>query len=97
MLENSIYSVISPEGCASILYKDSARAAEAAENLHLTAEDAKMLGIIEEIIPEDEIGTDAFYAGLKKKLTEELRVLSADPELVQKRYERFRVIGREFG
>ena len=56
-----------------------------------------MLGIIEEIIPEDEIGTDAFYAGLKKKLTEELRVLSADPELVQKRYERFRVIGREFG
>ena len=97
MLENSIYSVISPEGCASILYKDSARAAEAAENLHLTAEDAKMLGIIEEIIPEDEIGTDAFYAGLKKKLTEELRVLSADPELVQKRYERFRAIGREFG
>ena len=96
MLENSIYSVISPEGCASILWKDSSHAPEAAENLHLTAEDAKMLGIIEEIIPENEIGTEAFYAGLKIKLAEELRVLSADPELVQTRYERFRGIGREF-
>ena len=96
MLENSIYSVISPEGCASILWKDSSRAPEAAESLHLTAEDAKMLGIIEEVLPEDEIGTEAFYDGLRTKLAEELRVLSADPELVQTRYDRFRAIGREF-
>ena len=96
MLENSIYSVISPEGCASILWKDSSRAPEAAESLHLTAEDAKMLGIIEEVLPEDEIGTEAFYDRLRTKLAEELRVLSADPELVQTRYDRFRAIGREF-
>ena len=52
MLEHSIYSVISPEGCAAILYKDEAKAEQAATNLHLTAQDLLNLGIIDEIIPE---------------------------------------------
>lgn len=52
MLENSIYSVISPEGCASILWRDGTQAKKAAEALHLTAADLKELGVIDEIIPE---------------------------------------------
>lgn len=52
MLQFSIYSVISPEGCASILWKDTAKAEEAAHNLHLTANDLKQLGVIDEIVPE---------------------------------------------
>ena len=52
MLENSIYSVISPKGCASILWRDGTQAQKAAEALHLTAEDLKELGVIDEIIPE---------------------------------------------
>ena len=93
MLENSIYSVISPEGCASILWKEAARAPEAAESLKLTAQDAARLGIIEEIIPEDQLGTDAFYADLRKRFKQELDVLQNEPELLQNRYARFRNIG----
>ena len=52
MLEHSIYSVISPEGCAAILYKDSSKAEQAANSLHLTAQDLMDLKIIDEIIPE---------------------------------------------
>ena len=52
MLSNSIYSVISPEGCASILWRDGTQAQKAAEALHLTADDLKELGVIDEIIPE---------------------------------------------
>lgn len=52
MLEHSIYSVISPEGCAAILYKDSSKAEQAATNLHLTAQDLLKFGVIDEIIPE---------------------------------------------
>lgn len=95
MLENSIYSVISPEGCASILYKDSARAAEAAENLRLTAADALELKVIEKIISEKNIGKDEYYARLKRGLKKELTALKQLPadELLEKRYERFRKIG----
>ena len=56
MLENAVYSVISPEGCASILWKDSAKADVAAASLKLTAEDAKSLGVIERILSENEMG-----------------------------------------
>src|ERR1700735_516373 len=56
MLENSVYSVISPEGCASILWRDSAKAEVAAEALKITARDLKELGIIDEIVPEPEGG-----------------------------------------
>ena len=52
MLQYAIYSVISPEGCASILWKDTGKAEDAAHNLHLTATDLKNLGLIDEIIPE---------------------------------------------
>ncbi len=52
MLEHSIYSVISPEGCASILWKDAEKMREAAEALRLTAQDLKQIGVIDQIIPE---------------------------------------------
>lgn len=91
MLENSIYSVISPEGCASILWKDSARAEEAAECLKLTAEDLLGLNIIEKIIAENELLVD----GLKSLLVTAVRKYMAMPadELIEQRYNRFRVIG----
>ncbi len=93
MLQSSVYSVISPEGCASILWKDAAKAPEAAANLKLTADDAKKLGVIEKIIPEDEIGKKEFYDRIRVMLSEELKALSSDPELVNRRYERFKNIG----
>ena len=97
MLENAIYSVISPEGCASILWKDPKRAAEAAEQLHLTARDALAGGMIERIIPEEGLGKEEFYASLRRELRAELDALSAlDPaSLLEGRYARFRRIGRE--
>ncbi len=93
MLQNSVYSVISPEGCASILWKDASLAQKAAENLKLTAHDAKSLGIIEKVISEKDIGTEMFYDRIRRLLTKEVSLLSKDAELVGKRYERFRQIG----
>lgn len=93
MLQNSVYSVISPEGCASILWKDAAKAELAAAGLKLTADDAKELGIIERVISEKDIGTKVFYDRIKALLSEELAELSKEPELLQKRYDRFRQIG----
>ena len=96
MLENAVYSVISPEGCASILWKDAARAAEAAESLCLTAEDALRLGVAEQVIPEKDLGKSVFYRQLQAALYHELSQLSRLPEdaLLAQRYERFRRIGR---
>ena len=93
MLDNAVYSVISPEGCASILWKDPKKAEEAAACLKLTAQDALHFGIIEKIIPETDIGKQPFYDGLRKSLAQELESLAKDPDLVQKRYDRFRRIG----
>ncbi|MBQ7346547.1 MAG: acetyl-CoA carboxylase carboxyltransferase subunit alpha [Clostridia bacterium] len=93
MLQNAVYSVISPEGCASILWKDAAKAEVAAASLKLTAEDAKRLGVIEDIISEKEIGQKAFYDRIRMMLHDELETLSKDPELLEKRYARFRRIG----
>lgn len=95
MLQNSIYSVISPEGCASILWKDSSRAADAAESLKLTAEDAHRFGVIEKVISEGDIGEAVFYESLKSALHKELQNLSAirEEELLEQRYQRFRKIG----
>lgn len=95
MLQNAVYSVISPEGCASILWKDAARAADAAASLKLTAEDALSLGVIEKILSENNLGKPAFYSSLRKMIGDELKALAADPDLVSKRYERFRKIGTE--
>lgn len=96
MLENAVYSVISPEGCASILWKDAARAEEAASCLKLTAHDALEMGITEEVIPEDQLGTPAFYDDLAYKLTQALASLDnlTVEQLVAARYARFRNIGQ---
>lgn len=93
MLQNAVYSVISPEGCASILWKDAGQAAAAAASLRLTAEDARNLGVVERILSENEIGQKPFYDRIRSLLDGELRELGGDPDLVGRRYERFRRIG----
>lgn len=93
MLQNAVYSVISPEGCASILWKDSAKAQMAAASLKLTAEDAKNLGIIERILSEKDIGKREFFERIQNLLTEEILMLEQDFDLIGNRYERFRNIG----
>ena len=93
MLQNAVYSVISPEGCASILWKDAAQAEIAAASLKLTAEDAKSLGVIERILSEKDIGKKEFYERIRNLLSEELQELSDDVDLISKRYDRFRRIG----
>lgn len=95
MLENAIYSVISPEGCASILWKDATKAPEAAESLRLTAKDALSMGVIERIIEEHGIGQKKFYTRLKKDISNELLALCRLDYsiLLEQRYDRFRGIG----
>ena len=93
MLQNAVYSVISPEGCASILWKDSAKAETAAASLKLTAEDAKSLGVIERILSENDIGRKEFYDRIRALLDEEIKALSGDVDLTQNRYDRFRSLG----
>ena len=91
MLENAVYSVISPEGCASILWKDAARAPEAAECLRITAPDLLRLGVIERIIREEE--------GMFTILSEQIagffshRKLLPGEALASARYQRFRKMG----
>lgn len=93
MLENAVYSVISPEGCASILWRDASRAEEAADCLCLTAEDALAGGIIDEIIPEEGLSADEIFANIKEKLAEALAELSENDNLCAERYMRYRRIG----
>jgi len=97
MLENSIYSVISPEGCASILWKDAAKAEEAANSLKLTAEDALKFNVIERIIPEAGLGSDAFFKRVQRLIDKQLAVFDkySIEEIVEKRYERFRRLGAQ--
>lgn len=95
MLENAIYSVISPEGCASILWKDAAKAEEAAESLKLTAQDAFTLGVVDRVLPESGLGSAEFYSTLGGEMAKRLDhygSLSPD-ELIARRYKRFRIIG----
>lgn len=91
ILENAIYSVISPEGCASILWKDAKRVKDAAECLRITARDMEELGVVERVIPEEK-DFELTYAAIKSALLETLPGLEAmsAEELLQKRYERFR-------
>ena len=93
MLENAVYSVISPEGCASILWKDAAKANLAAENLKLTADDALTLGIIGRIIEENDFGQESYYSMIRALLSTELEQLANCHDLPGLRYERFRSIG----
>jgi len=102
MLENSVYSVISPEGCASILWRDATKAETAAEALKITASDLSRLGIIDEIVPEPEGGAhldhDASAALLDPVLDRSLRdLLALSPSaLLDRRYEKFRRMGQFF-
>jgi acetyl-CoA carboxylase carboxyl transferase subunit alpha len=98
-MENAYYSVISPEGCAAILWKDSLKAFEAAEVLKLTAKDLIALGIIDGEIQEPMGGAhrnpeDAAQAVKKviKKTVKELKTIPID-ELLRQRYEKFRKMG----
>jgi len=95
-LENSVYSILSPEGFASILWKDSSRAEEAAEVMKITAEDLKNLDVIDEIISEPEGGAgkdpQMVAENIKKYITKELTALSrkSADTLRKDRYKRFR-------
>lgn len=96
MLENAVYSILSPEGFASILYKDSTKAKEAAENMKATAKDLKEFGIIDDIIKEPKGGVqndfEKVIKDLKKYITKNIKDLQkiSTEELIQKRYEKFR-------
>ncbi len=100
MLQYSIYSVISPEGCASILWKTSERAADAAEQLGITAHRLKALGLVDKIVNEPVGGghrdIKAMAAQLKRALNDALRQVSdlKPKELLQRRYERLQTYGR---
>ncbi len=99
MLEYSVYSTISPEGCASILWKDPAKAKDAAEQLGLTAPRLKSLGLVDKVLREPTGGAhrnpNQMAKRLKAVLLNELEVLEKLPvdELLQKRYERLRSYG----
>lgn len=96
MLENAVYSVISPEGCASILWKDSTRSAQAAQALRLTAQDLLAFGVIERIIPEDDKADFSnVYAQIRHDLARALDIYCrmAPQTLLKRRYQRFRVMG----
>ena len=99
ILQNAYYSVISPEACSAILWKDRRHAAEAAEALKLTADDLMRLGVVDEIVPEPEGGAhrdhDTAAANLGGALRRNLQRLTEKPigQLLKKRYEKFRRLG----
>ncbi len=108
MMENAVYSVITPEGCAAILWKSAEKAPEAAEGLKLTADELKKHDIIDEIVAEDTVWTmpaednkkqqkayDRVCESLKKSIVRELKALSAldTPTLIDNRYKKFRKMG----
>jgi acetyl-CoA carboxylase carboxyl transferase subunit alpha len=102
MLENAVYSVITPESCASIIYRDSGKAEQAAAALKLAAPDMLKLGLIDGIIPEPAVGAhedhDEAARLLKEQLIRSLAELStlSPAEAVQKRYDKFRMMGNFF-
>ncbi len=99
MLENSTYSVISPEGAAALLWKDSSLAKKAAETMKITAPDLQELGVIDEIIPEVKGGAHRDLAAQAKSidtvLTQSLSTLStlSKEELIESRYEKYKRMG----
>ncbi len=102
MLENAVYSVISPESCAAILYRDSGKAEQAAAALRLTAQDLESLGLIDDIVPEpaggaheDPAAAAELLRGYLRRRLKELAPMSGD-ELVEHRYEKFRRMGNFF-
>lgn len=99
MLENSVYSILSPEGFASILWKDSSRAKEASECMKITSYDLQSLGVIDGIIKEPKgdlsENPEFVYAQIRLLLAEELGALSKlnEKALIDQRYKKFRVLG----
>lgn len=99
MLENSFYSVISPEGCAAILWRDQSAAAKAAENLKIRAQDLMDLGIIDKIIPEPpggaHIDPEQTFKNVDRQLNQTLKKLEqkTPEDRISERYQKFRKIG----
>lgn len=99
IFENGVYSVISPEGCAAILWKDATRAPQAALSLRLTATDLLAQGIVDRIIPEAGAGAhenwDLAVAGLDEAITSALKEIDAlsIEKMLDRRYEKFRRLG----
>jgi acetyl-CoA carboxylase carboxyl transferase subunit alpha len=99
MLEYAFYSVISPEGCAAILWKDQSAVALAAENMHIRARDLLELRIIDKIIPEPpgaaHIDPELTFKTVDKHISQALKKLEAKPaaELLEERYRKFRAMG----
>lgn len=103
MMENSWYSVISPEGCAAILWRDAAMGPQAAEALKVTSEDCMRLGVIDKIIPEPVGGAHVDPEGaaqvVKREILAQLKELAplSHENLLQQRLEKFRRMGRHEG
>lgn len=99
MMENAIYSVISPEGCASILFRDAARAPEAAAAMRVTAKDALALGVIDRIIEEPPGGAHRDWEDSARRMGDQIEIslkeIESVPtdELLERRYQKFRKIG----
>ena len=99
MLENAVYSVLSPEGFASILWKDASRSGEACEMMKLTAQDLYRGGIVEEVIPEPVGGAQRSHAALFERLDAALRMhlkelcRMSEKQLTDQRYKKYRQIG----
>jgi acetyl-CoA carboxylase carboxyl transferase subunit alpha len=102
MLENAVYSVISPESCAAIIYRDSGKAEQAAEALRLTAEDLQGLGLIDGIVPEPPGGAQEDWDRAAEMLRGHIRTGLSDlagmdaNEIVEHRYAKFRRMGNFF-
>lgn len=92
MLENSIYAVLSPEGFASILWKDGSRAMEAAELMKITSHELLDMGVVEKVIPEAGLSNQDLLYAVKQEIVAELANLSQLPleQLLEARYQRFR-------
>ncbi len=102
LLENSIYSVISPEGCASIMWRDAGKAETAAAALRITARDLLSLGLIDEVVPEPDGGAHLDHEEAARLLAPVLERQLAElcgiaaPVLIEQRYEKFRKMGQFF-
>lgn len=102
MLENSLYSILSPEGFSSILWKDSSRAAEAAELMRMTAGEIKEMGLVDDVLPEPAGGAQAddngkFAKVIGQYLADTIKELQKEPidKLLTKRYEKIRSFGQD--
>ena len=99
MLENAIYSILSPEGYSSILWKDSSRYKEAAEKMKLTADDLYKLKVIDKVIKEPNCNEEESFTKIANNLKKEINLAISEmnklstEDIVQDRYEKFRNMG----